>query len=162
MSDTVEQDTVATVHYTGTFVDGVQFDSSEGKEPLVFMVGHRQMIPGFEQEILGAKVGEKREFTLTPDRAYGERDEDAVQKIDRNQFPEEMQLEVGMIVGAQSDQGPIQFSIKEIDGDMVTVDFNHQMAGMTLKFRVEVIDIRPASAEEILHGHAHGPGGVQH
>ena len=67
MSDTVEQDSVATVHYTGTFVDGVQFDSSEGKDPLVFMVGHRKMIPGFEQEILGAKVGEKREFTLTPD-----------------------------------------------------------------------------------------------
>ncbi|MEC7694804.1 MAG: FKBP-type peptidyl-prolyl cis-trans isomerase, partial [Candidatus Thermoplasmatota archaeon] len=70
MGDTVEQDTVASVHYTGTFVDGVQFDSSEGKDPLVFLVGHGQMIPGFEQEVLGAKVGEKREFTLTPDRAY--------------------------------------------------------------------------------------------
>ncbi len=162
MAKKVEQDSVALVYYTGTFVDGEVFDSSEGKGPLAFLVGHGQMIQGFEQEMLGATIGEKREFTLTPDRAYGERDEDAVQKIDRNQFPEEMQLEVGMIVGAQSDQGPIQFSIKEIDGDMVTVDFNHQMAGMTLKFRVEVIDIRPASAEEILHGHAHGPGGVQH
>ena len=162
MAKKIEQDSVALVYYTGTFVDGEVFDSSEGKGPLAFLVGHGQMIQGFEQEMLGATIGETREFTLTPDRAYGERDEDAVQKIDRNQFPEEMQLEVGMIVGAQSDQGPIQFSIKEIDGDMVTVDFNHQMAGMTLKFRVEVVDIRTASAEEILHGHAHGPGGAQH
>ena len=162
MAEKIEQDSVAIVHYTGTFVDGEVFDSSEGKDPLAYLVGHGQMIQGFEQEMLGASIGESREFTLTPDRAYGEKNEDAIQKIDRSQFPEEMQLEVGMTVGAQSDQGPIQFSIKEIDGDIVTVDFNHQMAGMTLKFRVEVVDVRPASAEEILHGHAHGPGGVQH
>ena len=162
MAESIEQDSVALVHYTGTFVDGEVFDSSEGKGPLAYLVGHGQMIQGFEQEMLGATIGETREFTLTPDRAYGERDKDAVQQIDRNQFPEEMQIEVGMVVGAQSDQGPIQFTIKEIDGDIVTVDFNHQMAGMTLKFRVEVVDVRPASAEEILHGHAHGPGGVQH
>ena len=162
MAESIEQDSVASVHYTGTFVDGEVFDRSEGKGPLAYLVGHGQMIQGFEQEMLGATIGETREFTLTPDRAYGERDEDAVQKIARNQFPEEMQIEVGMLVGAQSDQGPIQFSITEIDGDIVTVDFNHQMAGMTLKFRVEVVDVRPASAEEILHGHAHGPGGGQH
>ena len=162
MSDTVEQDTVATVHYTGTFVDGVQFDSSEGKEPLVFMVGHRQMIPGFEQEILGAKVGEKREFTLTPDMAYGERDESAIQKIERSQFPEGMELEVGMVVGAHSDQGPIQFTITEIDGEVVSADFNHQMAGKTLRFEVEIVDVRPASEEELAHRHVHGPGGHQH
>lgn len=162
MVEKIEQDSVALVHYTGTFVDGEVFDSSEGKGPLAYLVGHGQMIQGFEQEMLGATIGETREFTLTPERAYGERNEDAVQKIDRNQFPEEMQLEVGMVVGAQSDQGPTQFSIKDIDGDIVTVDFNHQMAGMTLKFRVEVVDVRPASDEELLHGHAHGPGGVHH
>ena len=158
MSDTVEQDTVATVHYTGTFVEGVQFDSSEGKDPLVFLVGHRKMIPGFEQEILGAKVGEKRDFTLTPDRAYGERDEDAIQKIERGQFPEGMDLEVGMVVGAHSDQGPIQFTITEIDGEVVSADFNHQMAGMTLRFNIEVVEIRSATDEELAQGHAHGPG----
>jgi FKBP-type peptidyl-prolyl cis-trans isomerase 2 len=100
------------------------------------------MIPGFEQEVLGAKVREKREFTLTPDRAYGERDDDAIQKIERSQFPEGMELEVGMVVGAHSDQGPIQFTITEIDGDVVSADFNHQMAGKTLRFEVEVVEIR--------------------
>ena len=158
MSETIEQDSVASVHYTGTFVDGEVFDTSEGRAPLSFLVGHGQMIPGFEQEILGAKVGEKREFTLTPDRAYGERDENAIQRIEKNQFPEGMELEVGMVVGAHSDQGPIQFTIKEIEGDLVTADFNHQMAGMTLRFNIEVVEIRSATDEELAHGHAHGPG----
>ena len=162
MKETIEQDTVASVHYTGTFVDGEVFDSSEGRDPLVFLVGHGQMISGFEQEILGASVGEKREFTLTPDRAYGVRDEDAVQQIEKSQFPEDMDLQVGMVVGAHSDQGPIQFTIKEINEDIVTADFNHQMAGMTLRFNVEVIEVRPASEEELAHGHAHGPGGHHH
>ncbi len=162
MSETIEQDSVASVHYTGTFVDGEVFDTSEGRPPLSFLVGHGQMIPGFEQEILGAKVGEKREFTLTPDRAYGERDENAIQRIEKNQFPEGMELEVGMVVGAHSDQGPIQFTIKEIEGDLVTADFNHQMAGMTLRFNIEVVEVRSATDEELAHGHAHGPGGHHH
>ncbi|MEC7708640.1 MAG: peptidylprolyl isomerase [Candidatus Thermoplasmatota archaeon] len=162
MSETIEQDSVASVHYTGTFVDGEVFDTSEGRAPLSFLVGHGQMIPGFEQEILGAKVGEKREFTLTPDRAYGERDENAIQRIEKNQFPEGMELEVGMVVGAHSDQGPIQFTIKEIEGDLVTADFNHQMAGMTLRFNIEVVEVRSATDEELAHGHAHGPGGHHH
>ena len=164
MSDTLEQDTVASVHYTGTFVDGGQFDSSEGKDPLVFLVGHGQMIPGFEQEMLGAKVGEKREFTLTPDRAYGERDEDAIQKTSKANFGENADdLEVGMIMGAQTEQGAMMpFTITEIDGEEVTIDFNHQMAGKTLRFEVEVVEVRDASEEELAHGHVHGTGGHHH
>tara|TARA_B100000401_G_scaffold434068_1_gene373611 strand:- start:437 stop:925 length:489 start_codon:yes stop_codon:yes gene_type:complete len=162
MSDRIEPNKVATVNYTGSYLDGVVFDSSEGKEPLSFLVGKGQMISGFEQELMGAKIGEKREFTLTPDKAYGERDENAIQKMEKGQFPDDMNLEVGMIVGAQSDQGPIQFSIVDIDGEMVTVDFNHQMAGMTLRFNVEVVNVRDATSEEILHGHAHGKGGINH
>ena len=162
MSDTIEHNKVATVNYKGSYLDGVVFDSSEGKDPLSFLVGHSQMISGFEQELMGATIGEKREFTLTPDKAYGERDENAIQKMDKGQFPDDMNLEVGMIVGAQSDQGPIQFSIVAIDGEMVTVDFNHQMAGMTLRFNVEVVNVRDATSEEISHGHAHGLGGYNH
>jgi len=162
MSDIVEKDTVTTVHYTGTFPNEEVFDSSEGDSPLAFLVGHGNMIAGFEKEMMGATVGEKREFTLTPDDAYGQRDEDAVQQMDRSQFPEGMELEVGMTMGAHSEQGPIQFSVSAIDGDEVTIDFNHQMAGKTLCFSVEVVEIRPATAEEVTHGHAHGPGGHHH
>ena len=162
MTNKIEQNTIASVHYTGTFTDGEIFDSSEGRDPLSFEVGKGQMISGFEQEMLGAEIGEKREFTLTPDRAYGERDENAVQTIPRSQFPEGMELEVGMVVGAHSDQGPIQFTITEIDGEVVSADFNHQMAGKTLRFEVEVVDVRAASEEELAHGHVHGLGGHQH
>ena len=100
------------------------------------------MIPGFEQEMMGAAIGEKREFTLTPDRAYGERSDDAIQQVPRDQFPSEMPLEIGVMMAAQTPQGPLPFTVTEIADDVVTVDFNHQMAGKTLKFSVEVVDVR--------------------
>ena len=155
----VEQDSVVSVIYTGTFSDsGEVFDSNVNQQPLIFLVGHGNMIEGFEQEMLGAAVGETREFTLTPERAYGLRDEANVQSIPRSQFPEGMELEVGMILGAQSDQGPMQFTVVNVNDDLVIVDLNHQMAGYTLHFNVEVVEIREAISDELAHGHAHGPG----
>jgi|TARA_B100001142_G_scaffold55260_3_gene53702 FKBP-type peptidyl-prolyl cis-trans isomerase 2 len=142
MSQVIEDGTTAVVHYTGSFPDGEVFDSSEGNDPLAYQVGKQQMIPGFEQEMMGAAVGEKREFTLTPDRAYGERSEDAIQQVPRDQFPAEMPLEIGVMMAAQTPQGPLPFTVTEITDDSVTVDFNHQMAGKTLKFNVEVVDVR--------------------
>jgi len=155
----VEQDLVVSVMYTGTFPEsGEVFDSNINQQPLVFLVGHGNMIAGFEQEMLGAAVGEAREFTLTPERAYGYRDDANVQSIPRSQFPESMELEVGANLGAQSDQGPIQFTVVKVEDEIVTVDFNHQMAGQTLHFTVEVIEIREATSDELAHGHVHGPG----
>ena len=162
MASVIDKNTVASVNYTGTFPDGEVFDTSEGKAPLVYLVGHQQMIPGFEEEMMGAAVGEKREFTLTPDRAYGERADNAIQQVPRDQFPQEMPLEVGVMMAAQTDQGPLPFTVTEITDDTVTIDFNHQMAGKTLRFSVEVVDVRAAESEELAHGHVHGPGGHQH
>jgi FKBP-type peptidyl-prolyl cis-trans isomerase SlyD len=159
----VEQNSVVSVMYTGTFPDsGEVFDTNVNQPPLVFLVGHGNIIEGFEQEILGAAVGDVREFTLTPEMAYGHRDEAAVQPIPRSQFPEGMELEVGRVVGAQSDQGPVQFTVVEINDDIVIVDLNHQMAGYTLHFSVEIVEIREATSEELEHGHAHGPGHHHH
>ena len=159
----VEQDSVVSVNYTGTFTDsGEVFGTNMGGEPLVFLVGHGNMIEGFEQEMLGAAVGETRQFTLTPERAYGLRDDDAVQPVPKSQFPEDMELEAGMVLGAQSEQGPQQFSIVEVGDDFVTVDFNHQMAGHTLNFNVEVVAIREATSDEQAHGHVHSPGHHHH
>ena len=159
----VEQNSVVSVMYTGTFPDsGEVFDSNVNQPPLVFLVGHGNIIEGFEQEMLGAAVGDVREFTLTPEMAYGHRDEAAVQPIPRSQFPEGMELEVGRVVGAQSDQGPVQFTVVEINDDIVIVDLNHQMAGYTLHFNVEIVEIREATPEELDHGHAHGPGHHHH
>ncbi|MCH1442741.1 MAG: peptidylprolyl isomerase [Candidatus Poseidoniaceae archaeon] len=154
----VEANAVATVHYTGTLPgSGEVFDSSEGRDPLTFLVGHKQMIPGFEEELMGAKKGERRTFTLEPDRAYGQKMEEAIQTIPKDMFGD-IEPEVGMTL--MSDVGP--FNVTAVDGDTITVDFNHKLAGETLEFSVEVVDVRPASQEELSHGHAHGPGGHEH
>jgi len=167
MSDnTVKENSVASVHYTGTLPDsGEVFESSEGRDPLTFLVGHRQMIPGFEEEMMGAAVGERREFTLTPERAYGDRDDDAVMQIPRENFAtleEEAKLEVGMQLVAQMPHGPSPFTIIELTEELVTGDFNHALAGKSLAFSVEVVELRDASEEELSHGHVHGPGGHHH
>ena len=154
----VEANAVATVHYTGTLPgSGEVFDSSEGRDPLTFLVGHKQMIPGFEEELMGAEKGERRTFTLEPDRAYGQKMEEAIQTIPKDMFGD-IEPEVGMTL--MSDVGP--FNVTAVDGDTITVDFNHKLAGETLEFSVEVVDVRPASEEELSHGHAHGPGGYEH
>jgi FKBP-type peptidyl-prolyl cis-trans isomerase SlyD len=161
--ETVSENMVASVHYTGTVPEnGEVFDSSEGRDPLTFLVGHKQMIPGFEDEMMGAKVGERREFTLTSDRAYGDRDNDAVMEIPREQFKQleqEASLETGMQLVAQMPHGPSPFTITSLTDEMVTADFNHALAGQSLKFSVEVVELRAASEDELSHGHAHGPDG---
>ena len=155
---TVEANAVATVHYTGTLPEsGEVFDSSEGRDPLTFLVGHKQMIPGFEEELMGAEKGERRTFTLEPERTYGQKMDEAIQTIPKDMFGD-IEPEVGMTL--MSDVGP--FNVTVVDGDTITVDFNHKLAGETLEFSVEVVDVRPASEEELTHGHAHGPGGHNH
>ena len=154
----VEKDAVTSVHYTGTLpASGEVFDSSEGRDPLTFLVGHKQMIPGFEEELMGAEKGERRTFTLEPERAYGEKIPEAVQQIPAEMFGD-ITPEPGMTL--MSDVGP--FNVVSVEGDTVTVDFNHKLAGETLQFSVEVVDVRAATEEEIAHGHAHGPGGQNH
>lgn len=154
----IEKDAVASVHYTGTLPEsGEVFDSSEGRDPLTFLVGHKQMIPGFEDELMGAEKGERRTFTLDPERAYGEKIPEAIQQIPSEMFGD-ITPEPGMTL--MSDVGP--FNVVSVEGDTVTVDFNHKLAGETLQFSVEVVDVRAATEEEIAHGHAHGPGGHNH
>ena len=155
----IENDKVAIVHYRGTFPeDEEEFDSSHGGDPLGFLVGHKNMIPGFEQEMMGAEVGEKREFTLLAADAYGEPRDDMVVEIESEQFPEEVTIELGMTL--MSEMGP--FRVVGITDTHVKCDFNHPLAGRALKFEVEVVEIRDASEEEIAHGHVHGVGGHEH
>ena len=164
---TIDKNVVARVHYTGTLPDtGEVFDSSEGRDPLTYLVGHGQMIPGFEEEMMGASQGERREFTLEPERAYGHPLEDLITDFPKVQFAQleqsGVEIEVGMTLVAQTFQGPAPFMVKAVNDDTITADFNHAMAGKTLCFSVEVVEVRQATEEEISHGHAHGPGGVEH
>ena len=155
----IDENTVATVHYTGTFPDsGEMFDTSRQGEPLTFLVGHRQMIPGFEREIMGAEAGETRSFTLEPEDAYGHPSDALIQEVPRSMFPADMPIDLGMML--MSDAGP--FRIIAITDTNIKCDFNPPMAGKILHFDVEVVGVRPADESEIAHGHVHGPGGVQH
>ena len=150
----IENNTVASVHYTGTFPDsGEMFDTSKGGDPLTFLVGHKGMIPGFERELMGAKAGDSRTFTLEPEDAYGHPSDALVQEVPREMFPEEMPLDLGMML--MSDAGP--FRIVAITDSQIKCDFNPPMAGKTLHFEVEVVDVRSATEDEIAHGHVHGP-----
>ena len=154
----IENNTVATVHYTGTLPEnGETFDSSIDREPLTFLVGHKQMIPGFERELMGKTVGDKVEFTLSAEEAYGEHNPNAIQEVELEMFGD-ITPEVGMILN--SDNGP--FNVTEVGDKTVTVDFNHALAGKSLTFNIEVIEVRAASEEEVTHGHVHGPGGHNH
>tara|TARA_B100001248_G_scaffold248963_1_gene221727 strand:+ start:299 stop:781 length:483 start_codon:yes stop_codon:yes gene_type:complete len=138
------------VHYTGTLPDtGEVFDSSAGRDPLKFTVGKGQMIKGFEEELIGSAMGEKRTFTLSADRAYGDRDEEAILQIPRSQFAqleEQTALEVGFQLVAQMPHGPAPFTVCNLSEDMVTADFNHALAGKSLTFEVEVVDVTPGQS----------------
>jgi len=156
---TIDNDKVAMVHYRGTFPeDGEEFDSSHDGEPLGYLVGHKNMIPGFEREMMGAKVGEKREFTLMTEDAYGEETEEAVMEIPAAEFPDDLEMDLGMTL--MSAMGP--FRVVGITDTTIKCDFNHPLSGRALKFEVEVVDVRDASEEELEHGHVHGEGGHQH
>ena len=150
---------VASVHYTGTFPDsGEEFDSSRNGDPLTFLVGHKGMIPGFERELMGATTGDTCSFTLEPEDAYGHPSDELIQEVAREMFPADMPLDLGMML--MSDAGPLR--IVAITESTVRCDFNNPMAGKTLHFEVEIMDVRDATPDELAHGHAHGPGGHHH
>ncbi len=155
----IENDKIVLVHYKGTFPEsGEVFDTSEGGEPLGYLVGHQNMIPGFEREMMGAASGEKREFTLMAEDAYGEQTEEAIIEIPSTEFPPDLAVELGMTL--ESAMG--RFRVVALTDAYIKCDFNHPLAGRALKFEVEVVEIRDATEEEIAHGHAHGGDGHHH
>ena len=141
MSKVVNGNTVS-VHYRGTLDDGSQFDSSYDRgQPITFQVGTGQMIPGFEKNVLGMKIGEEREFTLAPGDAYGEHNPEAIQEISKQMFPDNFTFQVGGVVQGEPEEGILVATILSEQKDTVTLDFNHPMAGRDLTFNVEVVDI---------------------
>ena len=157
----IEQDKVAQIEYTLKDHNGEVMDASNG-QPLAYLHGHHNLIPGLEKELTGKAVGDKFTVTVEAAEAYGEINPGLIQQVPSNLFQGVETLEVGMRFEAQSDQGVQSVEIKAIDGDQVTVDANHPLAGHDLTFDIEVVGIRDAAAEELEHGHAHGAGGHQH
>jgi len=157
----IQKDTVGIIEYVLTDEQGEQIDASNGN-PLAYLHGHSNLIPGLEAELEGKTVGDKFTTTVPADQAYGERVDALVQTVPNSMFQGVEELEVGMRFEAQSEQGMHSVEITHIDGDQVTVDGNHPLAGMSLTFAVEVIGVRAATEDELDHGHAHGDGGVHH
>ncbi len=160
---TIAENKVVTLHYEVADNDsGEVIDSSSGGQPLTYLHGARNIIPGLENALEGKAVGDELEVTIEAADAYGERSEDRVQRVPHEAFAEIDKVETGMTVTAQTESGPINLVVTAVDDDAVTVDANHPLAGKALKFNVKVESIRDASDEEVEHGHVHGPEGHDH
>ena len=153
---------VVSIHYTLTNERGETLDSSRGHEPMVYLHGAGNLIPGLEKALEGKSAGDKLAVRVPPEDAYGLRDDALIQAIPRRKLKGVSDLRVGTRLQAQSDHGVRVVRITHVGGDMVTVDGNHELAGETLNFDVEITDVRQATAEEMSHGHVHGPGGHHH
>ena len=146
------------IEYTLKGPDGKVLDSSEGRGPLEYLHGVGGLIPGLEKELEGKKAGDKLNVTVPPGEAYGERDDKLVRTLMRSRFGKNTRIEAGMSFHTQSPGGGHgEVRVLKVVGDEVTVDGNHALAGVPLTFDVEVVNVREATAEEIEHGHVHGP-----
>ena len=141
MSAAKSGDTVR-IHYTGKLDDGTQFDSSEGRDPLEFALGGGQVIPGFDSAVEGMAVGDKKSVTIQPEEAYGPRHDQLIQDVPRNQLPDDMTPAVGMELQAQNETGEVmRFAVTAVDDESITVDGNHPLAGKSLAFDIELVEI---------------------
>lgn len=159
----ISQHKVVTIHYkVADSVSEDVIDSSEGGDPMTYLHGAQNIIPGLEQALEGKAVGDELEVVIEAADAYGEHSADRVQQVPLSAFQDMDQVEAGMMVTAQTEHGQVNLLVTEVEGDQVTVDANHPLAGKSLKFNVTVEDVREASEEELAHGHVHGPGGHEH
>ena len=150
---------VFSFHYTLTNAAGEILDSSDGREPLVFMEGAGQIIPGLESELVRLNAGEKKKVEVQAADAYGEHDPKKLIEVPLDKLPKE-NIELGDQFHADGQHTP--FTVTGISETHATLDGNHPLAGMNLTFNVEVTGVREATLEERAHGHAHGPGGHAH
>jgi FKBP-type peptidyl-prolyl cis-trans isomerase SlyD len=155
----IKKDSVVTFNYTLKDDAGAVIDSSAAGEPLVYLHGHGNLVPGLERELEGKGAGEKLTVKVTPADGYGEHSKDHIQKVPRRSLKGINKITVGMRLHAQTEQGPRAVTVTAVTGDMVTIDGNHPLAGQNLNFDIELVDVRDATAEELAHGHVHGPGG---
>jgi len=153
---------VASIHYTLKNDEGQILDSSEGQEPLAYLHGAQNLVPGLEKQLEGKTVGDKFSAVVEPEEAYGETDPSLIQELPRTMFGGVDTIEVGMEFHAETQNGRQVVEVIEVEEDTVTINGNHPLAGARLNFDIEVTDIRDATEEELSHGHVHAPGGCDH
>ena len=159
----IDTNSVVSFHYSVATTEGEAVDKSEKGEPLVYLHGCGNIIVGLEKALEGKQAGDQLTVTIEPEDAYGEYSAELVAVLDRAMFEGVDELEVGMQFHASAPDGGMQVvTIRDIEGNDVTVDGNHPLAGQRLSFDVKVVQVREASPEEIAHGHIHGEGGHHH
>ncbi len=158
MSLMIGKNAVVAIHYTLKDDTGQVMDSSSGGEPLTYLHGANNLIAGLENELNGKTAGQSFTATIPPAEAYGETNPALIQKVDKEMFQGVDKIEPGMAFTAQGPQGQQQIMVTAVEGDQVTVDANHPMAGKTLHFDVEVVSVRDATKQELDHGHVHAHG----
>jgi len=157
-----EKDKVVTFHYALTDEGGVEIDSSHGREALSILFGHGAIIPGLETAIAGHVAGDRFNVVVPPEQAYGLRRENYTQRVPKKYFRDGDRLVPGMATVLKTEDGHRSVTVTKVGSSVIDVDLNHPMAGKTLNFAIELVDVREASEEERAHGHVHGPGGHHH
>ncbi|HEX7973240.1 MAG TPA: peptidylprolyl isomerase [Anaerolineales bacterium] len=158
---TVQDDKVVTMDYT-LKVDGEVVDSSDNNEPIQFIQGQGQIIPGLERQLYGMTIGESKNVVVPPGEGYGEVDSGAYTDIPRSDFPPHIPLETGIQLQLRDQNGEVMDAyITEVRDEDIRLNFNHPLAGKELHFAVSVVDVRNATAEELAHGHVHGEAGEE-
>lgn len=163
MKPAITDGQVVTLHYRLTLDDGSIADESFGGEPLVYLHGAGNIVPGLERQLTGKHAGDKCDVAVPAAEGYGEYDPAADQTVPKSAFPKGAPLEPGTPFQTRGRNGqPVTIWVRSVKAEEVVVSTNHPMAGQALNFAVEIVDVRPATAQERQHGHAHGPGGHDH
>ncbi|MGY3039326.1 FKBP-type peptidyl-prolyl cis-trans isomerase SlyD [Rhodanobacter sp. TND4EL1] len=158
----IAPNSVAAFHYTLTDDEGQVIDSSTGRDPLTYLHGKGQIVPGLEKQMEGRAVGDKFNVDVAPEEGYGVHQPELMQQVPREAFQGVEDIQPGMQFQGNGPEGQINVTVSKVENGIVFVDANHPLAGKTLHFAIEVADVRDATAEELEHGHVHGAGGHQH
>lgn len=159
----IKKDAVVSLSYSLKNTGGDELDRAGSDQPFAYLHGAGQIVPGLENELTGMKVGDKKDITVSPEEGYGDINPSLVMQVGRANFPKEADIQPGMQFAAESEGNQqMTFTVKAVEGEQITVDGNHPLAGETLHFSVEVLGVREATQEEMSHGHVHGEGGHHH
>lgn len=158
----IAKNKVVSINYTLKDDSGAVLDSSAGKAPLAYLHGNKNLIDGMEKSLEGKEAGAKFNITIAPEEAYGVKSPDLINDVPLANFPEKEFVKIGANFQADTDEGMRVATVTNIKGDVVTVDFNHPLAGKTLFFDIEVVSVREATKDELAHGHVHGDGCHHH
>jgi len=155
-------ETVVVFHYTLRDGEGRELETSRGSDPSAFLHGANNIIPGLESAMTGKASGDVFSATVAPEQAYGLRNPDKLQRVPVKHLVFKGKLRPGAVVQLNTSEGRRAVTVSKVGRHSADIDTNHPLAGQTLTFDIEVVDVRAASAEELSHGHAHGPGGHHH